>query len=66
MAESVEVSVIPPCDLCGHFGVNPVKPAAVDGAMRQGSWANMCSEHWSEYGVGRLGTGLGQQLILRK
>ena len=61
---TVEVDVLPDCDFCGS-------PASVDGATRpsswgRGQWANMCERHWANEGVGRLGLGQGQRLVLRQ
>jgi hypothetical protein len=44
------------------FGVT-CEPALVDGRTQLGSWANMCPNHFKEYGVG-LGIGRGQVLIV--
>lgn len=63
MATEVEVSVIPDCDFCPK---DKPLPAEVDGKTVMGPWANMCGGHWSVFGVGLLGTGYGQRLILRK
>jgi hypothetical protein len=66
MSDSVKMSVIPPCDLCGHFVSQgkqfETKPAAYDAATIMGSWAYLCEEHFASYGLG-LGTGRGQRLI---
>jgi hypothetical protein len=42
------------------FGV-PYKSVMIDGKTRMGPWACMTEESWAVYGVGRLGTGLGQK-----
>lgn len=62
MSNRVEVVMIPDCDFCNLLGKG-VK-ASVDGATKMGPWANMCPEHFRQYGVG-LGTGLGQELVVR-
>lgn len=59
MSTEVEVAVIPPCDICKS------KLAAYDGKTIHGPWAYMCEGCWSWHGVGKLGTGYGQRLILR-
>lgn len=66
MSTKVTVSKLPPCDFCVHVFGRPVPNlAAYDGATkRNGQWANMCEEHWGEFGNGRLGTGFGQRLVL--
>jgi hypothetical protein len=58
MSDKATVATIPVCDLC-HSA-----PAAVDGKTKFGPWANMCSWCWSTHGVGKLGTGFGQALVL--
>jgi hypothetical protein len=62
VSTEVEVSEIPPCDICKRRG--ETVPAIVDGATIMGPWANMCELDFVKYGVG-LGTGRGQRLILR-
>ncbi len=59
MGSSVEVLTLPECDFCAE-------PAAYDGRMRVGPWAYMCERHWEIHGVGQLGTGHGQRLILKE
>lgn len=46
------------CDMC-------MQPSLVDGKTKQGSWANMCLQHFHSHGIG-LGIGKGQVLIWRK
>lgn len=58
MSDTVIVETRPPCDLCG-------RPAAIDGKTTTGPWAFMCSTCWRLHGVGKLGTGLGQRLIIK-
>jgi hypothetical protein len=60
MATSVAVSEVPDCDFCKEDGLKT--PARVDGKTRMGPWANMCEQHYLNYGIG-LGTGKGQILI---
>jgi len=66
MATEVTVRRLPDCDVCKFEtpGEKP-RPAAYDGKTIHGPWANMCEEHWKSHGVGRLGTGFGQRLILK-
>ena len=61
MSERVEVAKLPRCDFCG--GQPNRRLAKYDGKTMGGSWANMCQEHFEDYGIG-LGTGKGQRLIL--
>lgn len=49
---------LPSCDFtCG-------KEAEFDGATKMGPWAYMCAACWEKYGVGRLGLGYGQKLVV--
>lgn len=57
MSTKVTVTSLPKCDFCD-------KPAEYDGRLALGSWANMCERHWLALGVGQLGTGYGQRLVL--
>lgn len=59
MSDEVKVTVLPGCDFCD-------RTARYDGKTIMGPWANMCQKHWDKHGVGRLGTGYGQRLLLRK
>ena len=58
MSTTVQVEKFPKCDFCGEH-------AKYDFSMRAGRWAFGCEQHWRAYGFGVLGTGLGQQLILK-
>lgn len=58
MSTEVEVLKIPDCNICQK------SPAAYDGKTKMGPWAYMCEPCWEMYGVGQLGTGFGQRLIL--
>ena len=62
MSRSVKVRRLPLCDFC--FGED-LCAARYDGKTKQGSWANMCEQHFKVHGVG-LGTGRGQKLLLTK
>ena len=59
MSTRVEMTFIPPCDFCR------VEQAYVDGRTKAGPWAYMCLSDWRRHGVGVLGTGNGQRLILK-
>ena len=70
MSDSVKVSELPQCSFKDNLRASPPwcrdgGEAHYDGKTIYGSWAYMCEEHFSAYGVG-LGTGRGQKLILRK
>ena len=54
----VQVTEIPPCDICG-------KGAFADAKTTMGPWANLCLTDFMLYGVG-LGLGLGQHLVLKE
>ena len=67
MTEQVEVLKLPQCDICLAEGRNEFVPAGYDGRTRMGSrWAYMCEEHWRSHGIGKLGTGYGQKLVLKE
>lgn len=59
MSEEVKMAKMPRCDLCMDGTL-----AAFDGKTKMGPWAYMCEEHWKELGIGQLGTGYGQRLVL--
>jgi hypothetical protein len=61
VSTEVIMAKIPNCDL-PHVGPKP--PAAVDAKMRTGPWAYMCEPCFRMHGLGRLGTGYGQRLVL--
>ena len=58
--EEVKVFELPKCDFCAQDGKD--KEAMYDGKTNIGPWANMCKEHFQQYGTG-LGLGKGQKLI---
>lgn len=58
-SEYTTVSTLPMCDIDHSHG-----PAAVDGKTVHGPWAYMCQACFQKIGVG-LGTGRGQQLVLK-
>lgn len=62
MSDTVKVSQLPTCDVCKLDGADT--PAAYDGRTVMGPWAYMCEAHWQSHGVGQLGTGSGQRLVL--
>jgi hypothetical protein len=64
VSTEVKVASLPPCDLCKDLGRETPAPAAYDGKTVYGPWAYMCEEHWLLHGVGQLGTGYGQRLVL--
>jgi len=60
MSTTVQMTTIPNCDLPHEVPV----PAVYDSRSTYGWWAYMCESHHRTLGVGRLGTGYGQKLIL--
>jgi hypothetical protein len=58
MSDEVEMTVIPPCDLCTD-GTR----ARYDAKTNRGPWAYLCEMHFHTHGMG-LGTGRGQRLVL--
>lgn len=54
---SVEVAVLPACDMCSALGLRVVERG-------RGPWADMCLVHFEDFGVG-LGLGRGQRLVVR-
>ena len=65
MADEVEVEFLPPCDIHFHRRGETVD-AQYDAKTSFGPWAYMCQECMDKFGPGRLGTGYGQKLVLRK
>jgi hypothetical protein len=63
MTNTVEVAVIPPCDLCKLKKGRNI-PATVDGATVFGMWGYLCNDCYHLYGVG-IGVGQGQLLVLK-
>lgn len=58
MSTEVLMATIPSCDFCDE-------EAVYDGRMaHRSSWAYFCENHWRTTGIGRLGTGYGQRLVL--
>ena len=70
MSDKVVVAEFPRCNFAEPSALGQRTPcrddgeAHYDGKTILGPWANMCEQHFDEYGVG-LGTGRGQKLILR-
>jgi len=55
----VEVEKLPKCDFCAST-------AQYDTRTRTGPWAWTCKVCYDKHGVGRLGTGHGQKLVLQE
>lgn len=62
MGNTAMVAALPNCDFCQQL--NKETTAEYDAKTIYGHWANMCGDHFAEYGNG-LGTGRGQKLILK-
>jgi len=62
--EAVFVSTLPQCDVCKRAG--ETTEAAYDARTVYGPWAYLCAPHWNTHAAEhRLGTGVGQRLLLR-
>lgn len=57
MSNQVVVAELPQCDFCEG-------EAEYDAKTGYGPWANMCQADFETHGVGALGTGLGQKLVV--
>jgi hypothetical protein len=57
MTIKVKIARIPKCDFCDEVD------AIIDGATLYGPWAYMCETCYGLHGVGKLGTGYGQELV---
>ena len=62
-ANEVLVKHLPPCDLCHP---RRKRAARYDAKTVLGSWAYCCQTCFAVYGVGGLGVGRGQKLVLTK
>jgi len=58
MSDVTYVEKLPQCNLCES-------EARYDAALTLGAWAYVCTEHWHQYTDGKLGTGLGQKLLVK-
>lgn len=63
MSDSVQVSVLPTCDI-HRITLEGEVPALYDAKTLAGPWASLCQACFDRYGIG-LGTGLGQRYLLR-
>jgi hypothetical protein len=61
VASSVNVSIIPNCDLCAAQGSD--RRAWADVKLPGHGWCYVCKQHFMHYRC-RLGTGCGRRLIL--
>jgi len=57
------VAELPMCDVCKANGDATV-PALYDSRLKAGGWAMTCLTHYTLYGTGKLGVGLGQRLAV--
>lgn len=63
MSTKVEMTTIPDCDVCKGEGRQ--SPAYADAKLCIGPWAYVCESHFTSFRCS-LGTGRGQELVLRK
>ena len=63
MSTEVEMTTLPPCDVCTATGVARPEVARYDAKTVRGPWGYLCEAHFLTLGVG-LGTGRGQRLVL--
>jgi hypothetical protein len=66
MGETAYVDKYPPCDFVDLMHNSKPVDAHYDSRTIFGGWAYMCDRCYTAYGVGRLGTGYGQRLIVKK
>lgn len=59
MGKQVVVTRLPDCDICADG-----TKAEYDAKTRMGPWGNLCKPCWATHSYGRLGTGMGQRLVL--
>lgn len=62
MSTEAKVAKRPDCDVCKLMGVS--EPALYDVATKYGPWAYVCLAHFTDPGIGELGTGRGQWLVV--
>jgi hypothetical protein len=65
MGTHVVVEKLPVCDTAIIAGHEIGRLAKYDAATRFGAWAYMCEDCFQAFGLGALGTGVGQVLVLR-
>ena len=65
MGTEVKMAELPACDTCKLQGKTGT--AEYDAKTYRGPWAYMCEACWSAFVAypGKLGTGMGQRLVLR-
>lgn len=63
MSDSVKVTRLPKCDMCKDGTL-----AEYDAKTNRGPWAYMCGPHYNMNAANntKLGTGVGQKLILEE
>ena len=59
MSKQVEMETLPQCNFCPST-------AQYDTKTNMGPWAYTCVRCYNKYGVGKLGTGYGQELITKE
>lgn len=63
MSDIAYISAAKLCDVC-KFEHNQEVTAEYDARMLNGQWANLCEIHFESRTGGKLGTGMGQRLIV--
>ena len=65
MGTEVKMTKLPWCDICEQHSRTVL--AEYDAKTAAGPWAYMCQLCWSMFSAypGKLGTGMGQRLVLR-
>lgn len=63
MSDTVTVTAYPDCDVC-KTTTGRKREAHYDARTIGGPWAYMCNDCWLSVGIGQLGTGYGQRLVL--
>jgi len=60
MGKQVVVFELPDCDICADG-----TKAKYDAKTRRGPWGNLCEPCWKRHTYRHLGTGFGQELVLK-
>lgn len=63
MSKEVYIAQPKRCDLCNDGTIAKFDARLTLGAYA-GQWANVCADHFESYTSGKLGTGVGQRLIV--
>jgi hypothetical protein len=66
MSTETTVAALPTCDVCKALQYDEPKEASYDARTRSGQWAFLCEDHFELHGLGKLGVGFGQRLVLKE